>query len=92
LQADTAQARLLRFDGHGQAVPLADAVPLQAAPPDGYAVSLDVVKDKVTAKIGDRSLSATLTTELGPGRAGVAVRAKGRLDVRAFKATAKAPR
>jgi hypothetical protein len=92
LQPDTKEARLLSFNGRGQAVPLADAVPLPAAPADGYTVSLDIVKDKVTAKVGDRVVSANVPAELGEGRAGLAARSKGWLDVRRFKLTAKAAR
>lgn len=95
LQTDSGQARLLMLDGHGKATPLAEAMDLPNVPPEGFAVSLKVAGDRVTAQVGSASLAGTLPGGVPAGRAGIAVRALGRLELRGLEAgepkTRKAP-
>jgi hypothetical protein len=81
LQPDSAQARLLLLDGHARAAPLAEAMDLPNVPPEGFPVSLKVVGDKVAATVGKQSLAATLPGEVPQGRAGIVVRALGKLEL-----------
>ena len=89
LSADAAEARLLLFDGNGKAAELAPTVALSPMPANGYAVSLEVSGDKVSAKIGGRAVNAKLPADVAAGRAGIAVRSKG-VDIRQLKITSKA--
>jgi hypothetical protein len=81
LEADASRARLLRFDGHAKAVQLAEPMPLPSMPARGYLVSLKVEGDTATARIDGRVLSGKLVGDVAPGKAGLAVRSEGRLDV-----------
>jgi hypothetical protein len=81
LEADAARARLLRFDGHAKAVQLAEPMPLPAMPARGYVVSLKIEGDTATARIDGRLLSGKIVGDLAAGKAGLAVRSEGRLDV-----------
>ncbi|HVW24884.1 MAG TPA: hypothetical protein VHC69_05910 [Polyangiaceae bacterium] len=81
LEADASRARLLRFDGHAKAVQLADPMTLPPMPARGYVVSLKVDGDTATARIDGHVLTGKLVGEIAAGRAGLAVRAEGRLDV-----------
>jgi hypothetical protein len=81
LEVDSSRVRLLRFDGHAKAVQLAEPMPLPPMPARGYVVSLKVEGDTATARIDGRLLTGKLVGEVGPGKAGLAVRSEGRLDV-----------
>lgn len=77
------RARLLLAKGNGKAVELTPPVNLSKMPSDeGYPVSLEVIGDKVTAKVGKVTLSGTLAGDPAPGRVGFTARAQSRLDIR----------
>jgi hypothetical protein len=85
VSAGPAQARLLAFGSKGKAAELAPPLPLPDPPKDGYAVSLEVSGTNVVAKVDGATVTGVLGRDLPEGKAGVAVLAGGRLDVRDFK-------
>ncbi|HVU04891.1 MAG TPA: hypothetical protein VHE30_24240 [Polyangiaceae bacterium] len=91
LEPASSQVRLLAMDGKGKARPLADPAKLPPPGPKGYAVSLAVKGDRVTAKVDKVTLSASLTGGPTDGHFGLAVRADARLEVRTLKVKQRAP-
>jgi hypothetical protein len=85
LDADAKQAQLLLVDGRGKATELSPAAPLPPPGPEGHAVTLEVVSDKVAATVGKLKLSGKLGRAVAEGRAGIATKADGRVELRRFK-------
>lgn len=89
LDAAAGRAQLVLVDGRGKATELSPAVPLPPPGPEGHAVALEVVSDKVAATVGKVKLSGKLGRAVAEGRAGIAVKADGRVEVRRFKVQPK---
>jgi len=84
-------ATLVLVDGKSKAVELAPPVPLPPAGPDGYALSLQVKGQKVTAVVDDKTLNATLTRGVGTGRYGMILVAGGQLEAKGLAKGALKP-
>jgi hypothetical protein len=89
LDADAGRAQLVVVDGRGKATELSAPVPLPPATPEGYPVTLDIVSDKVTGTVGKLKLEGKLGRAVAEGRAAIATRADGRVEVRSFKVQSK---
>jgi hypothetical protein len=85
LDADAGRAQLLIVDGRGKATELSPAEPLPPPGPEGYTITLEVVADKVTGTVGKLKLTGKLGRAVAEGRAGIATKANGRVEVRRFK-------
>jgi hypothetical protein len=85
LEPASHKAELLYVGARGKTVEIGPPATLGDPPKKGYAVWLRVEGSKVTAKVGDKALAGTLAEDVGAGRAGLAVLADGRLEVRDFR-------
>jgi hypothetical protein len=78
------RATLVLVDGKAHATELGSPVELGAAPAEGWATTLSVRGQKVSATVGDKKLEAKLTRAAGEGRPGLIVAAGGRVDATGF--------
>lgn len=86
LLPESGKAELLFVDSRGQARELGPSTDLpKPMPPKGYLVALRVAGDKVTGKVGNRTLTGTLEQDVPEGRAGLFALAEGHLEIRDFK-------
>jgi hypothetical protein len=92
LEAKPARARLLSFDGKGKAFELSPWVDLPAAPPGGHSATVEVRGDALTARVGGRTLAASVPAgTLAEGRGALAVLGGGRIQVEALALSAPPP-
>jgi hypothetical protein len=82
LSAEPPRAQLVLVDGKGRAIELAPAIELGPPKADGWAATLSVKKQAVTATVGEKKLEAKLARAEGSGRIGLTVRPGGRLEVK----------